>query len=1146
MPGRDGSAQNPVLNGRRTRLRPPGRSAVAVPDGDQRVVSAPRVVTLLASGLDDCPQIRAAAPRAVAAATCAHRDLVLSVASRHGGALVEPSPEADAPVAEFSRPDDALAAALEIHRTARAQDWPDGLNERLRVALDTHTVATPCGQYGLDLDLAVSRSTRLCAVARAGQTLLSRATRDLIAESLPPDTHLTDQGVHALPDLGRPERVYELSSRGVSPARQPLRTLDTLPNNLPRELTTFIGRRAELRELRGLLAEARLLSLTGAGGCGKSRLALQAAAEAADRFSDGIWLVELASIDDGHLIGAALANALRVRPLPGCDPLSTAIAHLKSRRALVIVDNCEHMLEPVRDVTVALLEACPEITILATSRSPLALPMETTWLVPSLSLPRPCAVDPIETLVGSDAASLFVERARRVRRDFVVHGQNAAALASVCSKLDGMPLAIELAAVRVRVMSLEQIDAALSDRLGLLTAAPHATLSRHATLRASMEWSHDMLPPEERGLFRRLAVFTGGFTLDAAHAVAGSDRGEPTRTLGTLAPLVDQSLVVAEDCDGTVRYRLLETVREYALERLREAGELETLHDEHCDFFVQLAERAESSLVSGGARASLSILDEDAANLAAALEWALERKPDHALRLCAALAAWWKVRGMFAQGDAACTRALAVSRPEGDALRARVLWAQGYLLRYAGRYEDAVRPARRALELAAPIGELSTMARALHVLGMLRSTPDPIGSRPLLERARALARDSGDDWCFAGATIFMGWSYAFTDDYDQADRLFDECEAIVERLNYDEFAAWRFFGMSWRHQIEASFDRFFELAERAVAASRRMGEPVSEGVVRAVMAHTDLLQGRPEQALERIAATRERASATDPGYALHQTDAAFGYIQAAFGDFGSATAYLESTVESGLDSGWLLAPVLLQLAEVKRLAGDSAGAEHYARRGLDVATRISSPWHEAWAKWMLGRLATDRRDWSRADALLHEALAAQAERKMYLRITQSLDALAELAAARGSPEAATRLLAAADSARADLGIGRWAPDERTYAALTSDLRAALGDPAFSDAWREGADLSLEAAVAWVRRGRGSRKRPPDGWESLTPTELAVARHAATGLTNPDIAKAMFIERGTVKSHLSRIYAKLGVRNRAQLTAEVARRELLGR
>jgi non-specific serine/threonine protein kinase len=398
------------------------------------------------------------------------------------------------------------------------------------------------------------------------------------------------------------------------------------PTNLPISLTSFIGREREIAEVTRLLAgppsESRLLTLTGAGGCGKTRLALRVAGEALGDFPDGVWLVELAALADPALVAGAVAMAVGVREVPGRALTESLVDHLRDRTLLLILDNCEHLVAAAAGLADVLLRSCPRLRVLATSREPLGSAGETIWRVPSLTLPPLSAADAplLEPLTRYEAVRLFVERARAAVPAFAPSAENAPALVEICRRLDGIPLAIELAAARVRVFSAAQIAARLDDRFRLLTAGPRTALPRQQTLRATVDWSYDLLAEPERALLRRLSVFAGGWTFEAAEAVAAGDGIQTHAVLDLMAQLVDKSLVIAEEQRGAVRYRLLETIRAYARDRLLEAGEAERTRDRHLAYFLGLAEEAEPRLRGAEERVTLDRLEAEHANLQAALE----------------------------------------------------------------------------------------------------------------------------------------------------------------------------------------------------------------------------------------------------------------------------------------------------------------------------------------------------------------------------------------------------------------------------------------------------------------------------------------------------------------------------------------------
>jgi predicted ATPase/class 3 adenylate cyclase len=1096
-------------------------------------------VTFLLSDIEGSTRLWQNEPEAMARAVLEHYALIEEAVACHGGVRPVEQGEGDSIVAAFSRGSDAVAAALEIQRRLRAHAWSEGPALQVRVAL--HTAEAQLRDEGNYFGLALSRCARLRELAHGGQVLLSRATHDLVVDRLPAGVQLADRGVHRLRDLGRPEHVYELLDEDAPQEFPALRSLDALPNNLPGQLTSFIGRVAELAEIQAGLEGTRLLTLTGAGGSGKTRLALQTAADTVDRHPDGSWWVELAPVLDPEQVGPALAAALAVRPLPGQTALEAAAAHLAADRALVILDNCEHLLEASAAVAETLLRAAPGVVILATSRAPLGVAGETNWRVPSLSLPAERLPELVEGLAQSDAVQLFIERALKVRPNFSVSNDNAAAVAGICHALDGIPLAIELAAARVRLMAVEEIAAALADRFRLLTGGTRSALPRQQTLRASVDWSYELLGEDERRLLRRLAVFTGGWTLDLAEEVTADGDLERLAVLDLLSSLVDKSLVLVEDGERSTRYRLLETVRQYALDHLGQSADELPVRDRHRDALLALAKRVEPHLVTADQHLWLRALAAEGSNLTGALEHAARTDPEKALRLAVSLTFYWKLGGRFAAAESGYAQALDAA-PADAPLRARALWGRAYLLAYGGGYDEAVENAQQALELAEAVGDHSTVARALDVMGTVTLFIDPKGTRPGQERCLALARESGDEWCVADATQILAFTYSFESRHDEALATAEGVLPLIERMGYREFLAWHWCLAAMGDYESARWAACEEHSQRAIAAAREVGEPVTEGSAQLCLASADLLRGRPEQALERLGAATERAVKEGAGMAVGLLGPLLAQAEAANGLGAEALQGLEPEIATGLDGGYMLGYALQIQADIRYALGDRDLAASAARQGAEVAERTGSSWVLAQACMCLASVSLDLERWSEADGHVHRALEAIETRGLVALIPAALELLAEVATGLHSDEEAARLLGAAEEARAHHELVRPEAQGLRIAALEKTQRERLDGESLEAAFAEGSALDPGEAVAWARRARGERKRPPGGWESLTPTELEVVRHAATGLTNPQIGEQMFITRGTVKVHLSHIYAKLAVRNRSELAAEAARRQ----
>ncbi len=447
-------------------------------------------VTFLLTDVEDSTRQWEAAPAAMAAAIARHYALLDDAIAAHGGVRPVEQGEGDSVVAAFTLASDALAAALDAQCRLRAEAWPDGVGLAVRMAV--HTGEAELRDEGNYFGPTVIRCARLRAIAAGGQVLVSGATADLVGDRLPANGSLLDRGLHRLKDLGRPERVFELRHPDVPAADTPLRSLDNLPNNLPVQLTSFVGRTEELTALRALLPTTRLLSVNGAGGCGKTRLAVQLAADVLDRYAGGTWLVELATLNDPERVPATIAAALGERELSG-DLVEAIAIRVGNRPTLVVLDNCEHLLDAVATVADALLRRSESLTLVATSREPLGVPGETAWRVPSMPAPDPANLQPVETFSQFDAVRLFLDRATKARPNFALTADNAAAVAQICHRLEGIPLAVELAAARVRSLPVETVAAGLDDRFRLLTGGARTVLPRQQTLQASVDWSYDLL-----------------------------------------------------------------------------------------------------------------------------------------------------------------------------------------------------------------------------------------------------------------------------------------------------------------------------------------------------------------------------------------------------------------------------------------------------------------------------------------------------------------------------------------------------------------------------------------------------------------------------------------------------------------------------
>jgi predicted ATPase/class 3 adenylate cyclase len=582
----------------------------------------------------------------------------------------------------FSTPGACVAAVIETQRALSSHAWPAG--EQVRVRIGVHhgeASETATGLAGFD----VHRAARVAAVAYGDQTLLSASAAAVVADTLPAGVVLRDLGRHRLKDLGRPEQIFQLVAEGLTSDFPVLRSLDNpeLPNNLPGYLSAFIGRQVEVAEIRGLIDSSRLVTLTGVGGSGKTRLALQVAAELLDSSLEGVWFVDLAPISEPEHVPGAVAAALGVREQSGRPPIETLLEALCDQNVLIVMDNCEHVIGSCAKLAYLVEQGCRAVRLVATSREPLGIDGERVYTVRSLSLPAKDA-ESLEDLFGSDAVELFLERTRAHDSTFSLDDATAALVASICRRLDGMPFAIELAAARLATMSLELLNERLDERFRLLTMGTRNALPRQQTLQATVDWSFELLNAPEQAVLCRLSVFVGGFELEAAEAVCETADVEPFEVADLVGSLVRKSLVVTERSSGTLRYGLLETIRQYAADKLVKTGGVADAHRTrraHAEFYLQLSEAAAPELTGPRQGLWLKRLDLEWDNLQSTLAY-MSGEPDRTadvLRLCVALRRFFFTRGHL---DPITVLRAALERADREpvALRARALEVTGYLV----------------------------------------------------------------------------------------------------------------------------------------------------------------------------------------------------------------------------------------------------------------------------------------------------------------------------------------------------------------------------------------------------------------------------------------------------------------------------------
>ena len=846
-------------------------------------------------------------------------------------------------------------------------------------------------------------------------------------------------------------------------------------------VSPLVGRELELSELNSALDGARLVTLTGPGGVGKTRLALACIASRAE----ATRCVELGALSDANLLVLALMDAFGASSELGVEPLHSVVAHAPAEPTILLLDNCEHVLRAAAEASAELIVRIPQLRIIATSREPLGVAGEVVFLTPPLSLGR-----------DGDAVRLFVDRARRANRRFSPDEGQLGQIETLCAELDGLPLAIELAAGRARVLGLPEI-AEHGRRLDILGGGPEE-LPRHRSLRASLDWSYQLLNPAEQCLFARLAVFAGGWQLTGAEAVCAGEPISPAGMLDDLSSLVDRALITVTAVDGEPRFDMLSTVRVYAEERCAELPDAARRKRAHAEWCAELAEEAAGQLMGPGQARALARLDRETANLRAALEWSYNGDPGVGLRIASALGLYWHARGRFVEGRQSLERLMPHARGQDPELRATALWALGLMLLSLGALDKASTVIEEAIGRARDLADPRLLGRALNELAELDLMGDPVAASVPLQEAVKLARSADDTWCMADALGKLGAAALYRGEAASAGKPLEQCLAL----------------------------------------SRKAGDARTVHRALGGLARVALLEGRPVEGIKLLEEGLSISRSLGDRNWIAQDLAMLGELKRAAGDSAGARASIEDAL--GLAHEIRAAyPIYLGTGLLGRAAlasGDHAEAERWFSRALDLGRDGGFRPFSAWWELGLAEVALARGDLNGARSSYHDALRTAESMSNRRDAAEAITGLAWIALEHDQPDVAISQLTPALSAQHEIG-------DRQGALRSLDLLGrALTQAGHEDrANRIKSAPSLEEAVALALRGRGARAREPEvGWGGLTRAEAEVADLAAAGQSNPEIAARLFMSRSTVKAHLSRVYAKLGVSNRTELATAATR------
>ena len=843
-------------------------------------------VTFLFTDIEGSTRLSQQYPDAMPALLARHNQILRQKIETYNGFVFQII--GDSFSAAFHSASEALCAALAAQRSLYQESWsPAPIKVRMGIHTGTAQAAADAasGEIRYSGYTTLALTQRIMSAGHGGQILLSRTAHELTRDKLPEQAGLIDLGECNLKDILHPEQLYQLTATDLPSEFPPLKTLESFNHNLPTQLTSFIGREKEIDELRKLIAEHRLITLTGSGGTGKTRLALQVAAELLSKFSGGIWFVELAPLDDPALLVQTLFSVFRLlEDSQGRrTPLEILQVHLHSKSALLILDNCEHLIEACAQVSESLLRACPKLKILASSREALGIPGEIPFRVPSLKTPPLADLQHVDQALQVDSIRLFVERGTTAKPDFKLTKENMPFVAQICSRLDGIPLAIELAAARMKVLSPQQIASRLDDRFRLLTGGARTALPRQQTLRALIDWSYSLLSDPEKLLFRRLAVFTGGWTLEAAEFVC--DEGEEGHDiLDLMARLVDKSLVVSEESNGEIRYRRLETIRQYSRERFFETDEVEAIRDRHFAYYVQYSEEIETGLQGPGRRLWVHRSGSEQENLRTALEWGLTRNPESALRIASNM-----VVGIASGGYSVKSfgwvrdimQARETTLPDSaPPLRAKALAALAFIYISVGREREASACAEQAIALYSQLDDKRWLASVM-LLGTraLESSGKLVEAETALKEALALAQSDQN----ALVTIWLLITLArvtarLHGDLQAAWNLTEEALRLAKDAELDGQVADVYEARGFLAVYSGQYEEARAFFEKSMLIYQDVDADFNVLLNKSSLAHLERQFGHYQQALERYRETIVGfRDVGQPGAVAHQLEC-FGFL----------------------------------------------------------------------------------------------------------------------------------------------------------------------------------------------------------------------------------------------------------------------------
>jgi len=944
----------------------------------------------------------------------------------------------DAFCAAFENASDAVKAAYDAQVNLAKEIWDDAVI-KVRMGIHSGNVEWNGKRYMGYITLA--RSARVMSAAYGEQILVSNDAYELVThvtnqlasrsgeignESRKNEIPFRDLGERRLKDVIQPIRLFQIISPSLREDFPPLKTLDARPNNLPVQLTSFIGREAEMKRVRDLLKQTHLLTLTGSGGSGKTRLALQVAADVIDDFANGVWFVELASLSEPALLPQAIMKVFGVKEEPKRSLEDTLCDYLRDKEILIILDNCEHLVDACSKLTEKLLSNSPKLKIIATSREALRCLGEQTHRTLSLEVPDPEEENSPERLSQYEAVRLFIERALSVDSTFRVNIANAPALAQICFHLDGIPLAIELAAARTKVLSVEQIYERLNDRFNLLTGGKRTALPRQQTLRALIDWSYELLSEKEKRLWRRFSVFTGGFDIEAAEEICSDENLKKGVILKLLSNLTEKSILIFDGLSE--RYKMLETIKQYGKELFKSPEEINSIMTKHLSYYLRFAESISQKLRGPEQIKYLDRLESEQGNFQSALKWSLEEiNKEEGARLAIALGWFWYIRGYIFTGNKWFEIILENSNGLTKIVHSNALDLAGSFKQYKSDYEGATKLFEKSLSLREELGDKSGIAISLrHLGGTAGHKGEFEQAKTLFEKSLSLERELGEKAGLCGALNNLGQVETNLGNYEKAGKLIEESLTLSREIG-DEYLI------------------YFALRNAGILAT---------------------CKDEPEKAIDFCEKALSMGRVIGFKFAIHECLVELGEIAVSRGEFERAREYFEESLSllTDIDNWKDIAYVHIGIGDLEYESGNYETAKLQYEKSLELFRKIGSKHGISIALNNLGKVEYEQSEIKKARVLVKESLMLQFELGNKMEICGCLITLVEISDKENNYKSSVRILGAAESIIASLGIKLKGSELLQYYRTFSALKEKLDEKKFLELFEQGKEMTIEQAV----------------------------------------------------------------------------------